>query len=273
MPIITPTYGQGFARNAAQSEYPELWRGLVGLWSPSLGPTGLTLRDWSGYQKDGTLTNMDAATDWIASEKGWALDYDGSNDSVLISNANELTLVGSDLTVTAWIKMTTNSSFRGIIGNDFVDGWWFNIDDGLIAFFSRGTGAFALANVTGGSVPLNTWSHVAVTWENATKTVNGYYNGIEGISDTVQNVFVDGGNTFYIGIDSRDGLGFAFQGQIGDIAIYDHILSHNEIAQMYAGANPLILRERGVVKVPVTLLAMERANFRRLASRIFGRVN
>ena len=67
---INPSYGVGFARNAAQSEYPELWRGLVGLWSPSLGPTGLTLYDWSGNKNRGALTNMDASTDWVVGEKG-----------------------------------------------------------------------------------------------------------------------------------------------------------------------------------------------------------
>ena len=63
--------------------YPELWRGCVGAWSPSLGPTGVTLRDWSGYARHFALTNMDAGTDWVASGGRYALDLDGTNDYLL----------------------------------------------------------------------------------------------------------------------------------------------------------------------------------------------
>ena len=41
----------------------------VGWWCPSLDDTGngtVTLNDLSGSGDDGTLTNMDAATDWVS---------------------------------------------------------------------------------------------------------------------------------------------------------------------------------------------------------------
>ena len=69
-PQHTPSYKQGFARCAAESDKPDLWTGLPGLWMPSLGVTGDTLRDISGYGNHGTLTNMDPATDWVMTEKG-----------------------------------------------------------------------------------------------------------------------------------------------------------------------------------------------------------
>ena len=68
-----PSYAQGYARNAAESENPGLWQGIRLGASMSLGPTGLTLRDWSGWGNHGTLTSMDPATDWVMTEKGWAL--------------------------------------------------------------------------------------------------------------------------------------------------------------------------------------------------------
>jgi len=62
--------------------YPSLRQGLVGAWCPSLGATGYTLHDQSGYNNHGTLTNMDAGTDWVASGDGLALDFDGANDYI-----------------------------------------------------------------------------------------------------------------------------------------------------------------------------------------------
>lgn len=82
MSRLRPSYKGGFARNAAESANPGLWTGLVGLWSPSLGPTGLTLFDWGGRKKDGTLTLMDPATDWVTTGKGWALDNFSATDYV-----------------------------------------------------------------------------------------------------------------------------------------------------------------------------------------------
>jgi hypothetical protein len=62
--ILPGTYANGFAPRDGQAIWPELWRGCVGAWNPGLGPTGLRLYDWSPYRNHGTLTNMDAGTDW-----------------------------------------------------------------------------------------------------------------------------------------------------------------------------------------------------------------
>jgi len=83
-PPQNPSCGQNFARRG-ESASSHLWTGLVGAWHPPLGPTGEKWFDQSGYRNDGTLTNMDPATDWVMTEKGWALDFDGSNDYVLAS--------------------------------------------------------------------------------------------------------------------------------------------------------------------------------------------
>ena len=78
--LINPSYANGFAPRDGPPANPNLWQGLVGLWAPSLGPTGLTLRDQSGFQNDGTLTLMGPATTWVASEKGWAIYHNNANN-------------------------------------------------------------------------------------------------------------------------------------------------------------------------------------------------
>ena len=80
---MTETFST-IARNASEAAHPHLWRGLVRAWVPALGVTGDTLRDVSGRKHHGTLTNMDLATDWQASDGGWCLDFDGTNDYVLL---------------------------------------------------------------------------------------------------------------------------------------------------------------------------------------------
>ena len=62
--------------------------GLVGYWSPWLGSSGYRLLD-RARSNHGTLTNMDAGTDWVGAtiqgRSGYALDFDGTNDYVTTS--------------------------------------------------------------------------------------------------------------------------------------------------------------------------------------------
>ena len=87
---VQPAYYQGFARNAAESANPGLWRGLVGAWMPMLGGTGNdVVPDLSGFRNDISLTSITAA-DWKqyqfnykdgpAVGPGWAIDFDGAAD-------------------------------------------------------------------------------------------------------------------------------------------------------------------------------------------------
>jgi hypothetical protein len=96
----------------------------VGAWVPSRDTVGngtTTLRDLVG-SANGTLTNMDAATDWVADTDAGgvkALDFDGSNDYVITS---ALPIAGSitTLTVVGWMKPTniTQIKMAWCIGNE-----------------------------------------------------------------------------------------------------------------------------------------------------------
>jgi len=55
--LARPSYAGGYARSAGESAYPDDWKGLAGLWVPSLGATGQTLRDVSGEKNHGTLNS------------------------------------------------------------------------------------------------------------------------------------------------------------------------------------------------------------------------
>ena len=71
-----------FAKCQAEAEYPELWQGLVGAWSPCLSPRGGTvLRDLSGRGNHGTLTNISGAQ-FVISHGLQGLDYALENSSI-----------------------------------------------------------------------------------------------------------------------------------------------------------------------------------------------
>jgi hypothetical protein len=92
--------------------YPGLWLGCVGAWNPGLGPSGLTLRDWSAYGNHGTLTNMDAAADWIVNSGRYSLSLSAS-DYIAI---NKPAWTGGAKTIVAWINLTTIGQNNMILG-------------------------------------------------------------------------------------------------------------------------------------------------------------
>ena len=97
-----------------ESAYPELWSGCVGAWAPCLGPTGTRLHDLSRYRNWGTLTNMDAATDWVVSGGRYALDFDGSNDYVSAGNMPNLGSI-FDLTISFFLNVQASTAYFPII--------------------------------------------------------------------------------------------------------------------------------------------------------------
>jgi hypothetical protein len=89
----------------AVDRYASLKQGLVGAWIPSVSGSGLLLPDLSGRGNNGTLTNMDAS-DWVSSQYGRALDFDGVNDYV--DFGTNINLAGfKSITYSAWVFRAT----------------------------------------------------------------------------------------------------------------------------------------------------------------------
>jgi len=109
--ILPGSYANGFAPRDGHPLYPELWRGCVGAWAPCLGPTGLTLRDWSGFSRHGTLTNMDAAGDWVPTQGRYALDLDNTNDEI----STPFAFPGTQYCVSFWENCTSSTAVQARI--------------------------------------------------------------------------------------------------------------------------------------------------------------
>jgi len=78
---VRPSYKSGFARSAAESAYPGLWKNLSGAWCPALGNTGTTIHNRSPDSgiPDCSLTNTEAG-DWQVGPYGHEIAFDGVNE-------------------------------------------------------------------------------------------------------------------------------------------------------------------------------------------------
>jgi hypothetical protein len=225
---IRPSYHQGFARNAGESKYPNLWRGLVGAWVPALGVTGGILFDQSPYKRHGTLTNMDASTDWLIGKYGYTLDFDNTNEEVLIGSIT----LPTNFTMVANVNHHTVADFNT----------WISIgSDRQFTMSSAGASkkpAFYDGTINhefGSALSVDQDYFMVVTYDGT--NLEMYQDGISlGISAASLGAYTD-----ILSLGRWDSIGDEMDGTIGLAYIYNRVLFSNEIQQL--NVDPLNLFE------------------------------
>lgn len=235
------TYIGGMYPLIGEPAYPELWRQCSCALGASLGPTGLTIRDWSGRANHGTFTNMDGS-DWVLNGGRYALDLLGSaNQWVQVSSsAGQLTL-GQAFSIACWCRPTAagTSVGRGIIEKYYTVAepyisyglQFFNttVNSRFALSIGNGTGVGSYVNLEATNASsLNVWHHVCGTYDGATMRI--YVNGVLENSNSIAATIVYNTQPLAIGRWLGNTLETeGFTGQVDDIRIYSRPLSGNEI--------------------------------------------
>src|SRR5256884_5482342 len=206
--------------------------GLVAAYAFNEG-SGTTVADASGNGNTGTLNG---ATWTTAGRYGSALVFDGTSTSVTVANAGSLRLT-TGMTLEAWVYPTgALTGWRAVIDKN-VDGYY------LVASSDQGNrpamggawppGARIMVGPTG--LGLNTWTHLAATFDGA--TVRLYVNGAEAVRPAQTAALTATAGTLQIGADSHTGENFA--GRIDEVRIYNRALTAAEIqADMTTAGEP-----------------------------------
>ena len=145
---------------------------LVSWWKFDEG-TGSTVYDSVGNY-DGTITGGT----WTTGMFGGALDFDGTDDYVTITTDPNLNNLGA-MTISAWIYPRVDSNWHVL---DKGDGDKRIYSEGVNCTL-RGLVRYNTASAYTGSVNdtvvLNSWQHVALTWDQTTNKAKIFRNGIE----------------------------------------------------------------------------------------------
>jgi len=254
--LLKPSYATRYAKNASQSAHPNLWDGLVGAWMPSLGVTGETLRDVSGNGNNGTLTNMNPATDWVNTSKGKALYFDNSVHKVDYNTNFEPAFDGS-YTFSCLVNFFRADDRDVLFGNFNGGSSWLNFErhtsNRLRHIFRFNSGAF-LDDYTNANAVSAGWNYVNFTRQRLSSTQSQFIyhvNGREVRNATV--TYPDRTITnpnFYLGADSRN-IFTNLNGQIAWASVYNRALSPTEIKQLYVDSlAPFRKKQRVSVAVP-----------------------
>ncbi|HEU0023995.1 MAG TPA: DUF4082 domain-containing protein [Thermoleophilaceae bacterium] len=159
---------------------------------------------------------------------GRALTFDGNNDWVTVPHDSELNL-SSGLTVEAWVRPGSLGSrtWRTVVTKERSS----SLSWGL---FANNNVARPAARLFAGSdlwtsgtaqLPLSTWSHLTMTWNNATLRL--YLNGNQVSSRSATSPLSTGTSPLRIG--GRQSQSQWFNGRIDEIRLYRRALSASEI--------------------------------------------
>jgi hypothetical protein len=211
------------------SKYAVNGKEPIAAWIPSRDTTGngtTTLTDLVG-SNNGTLTNMDAATDWAADTGAGgvrALDFDGNNDEVLFSSvfstmpfsislwAYPRSIIANQHVFSIGSSISNNQlftiAFRGDLSGDPIAAQMRG-SDGNITSWAQSPGAYSV----------NTWTHVLAVFS-ATNSRQIFINGVAGTADTTSHN-VQAFNRMAIGSLARISSALFFNGLVDDVRIFN----------------------------------------------------
>ena len=258
---IIPSYKMGWAKRKEESAYPELWRGLVGLWSPSLGATGGTLYDWVGGNH-GTLNTFasppTSSSGWWLSERGHILAYDGGSDYVPVPY-----VLPSNFTIAGWVNPGTDNNWEVLVGwansasqTPFINLYSKEDSNDRPRFRIRDNSVTERVSIIGSAWDTTIWHHLAATRKGDVWSL--YQDGVCVGTGTwiLAGITL---NNINIGRFGRQTPVDYQSGYIGDVLLSERAFDAVEIADMFAGANPLTPKRR--VLAAVSAAATERSRF------------
>jgi Concanavalin A-like lectin/glucanases superfamily len=232
-----------FGNSTTLAQGSTLKSGLVGHWtfdgSQTNWATGKT-NDSSGQGNHGTLTNMSTTTTPAPGKISQALNFDGTDDSVVVT-ADGTALDfdgGTAVSISAWVYIdsyeATVPNIRNIAGRDtgFPAQYLLRLGDSGTQNRIQWVVGTAPTNenklFATGTVGLNQWYHVVGTWDGTTQTI--YINGV-GNSQALSGVFTTTATAFRIG--TLNSANRFFDGKIDDVHVYNRALSDAEVKQLY----------------------------------------
>jgi Concanavalin A-like lectin/glucanases superfamily/Domain of unknown function (DUF1929)/Bacterial Ig domain/Glyoxal oxidase N-terminus/Fibronectin type III domain len=201
--------------------------GLVAAYSFDEG-SGTNANDGSGNSLTATVTN----TTWTGTAKfGTALAFNGNNSWVSVPDFGALDLT-SGMTLEAWVYPTALGAgvWRNVLIKERSGGEIFNLyanaDTNAPALFVVQDPKVGSIGLRGTSpLPLNTWSHLAATYDNVTLRL--YVNGVVVASRSLTGPLLPSTGPVRVGGNSV--WGEFFQGSIDEVRIYNRALTQTQI--------------------------------------------
>jgi len=233
------------------SAFAGLNDGLVGYWTFDEG-IGIVANDVSGNGNTGAINGAS----YVAGHDNTALSFDGTNE-VVIPDAASLNV--QLFTISAWVYPTSRDGVVDIIVNKEVAPSNRQYELGIRGILvpggtiPAGNIVFNISGISGqpnnyngwvdghASIPLNTWTHVALTFNGNTAKVlvNGSVTralaGLSGIIPTTTAPLKIGNRSLPLGAQA------SFSGLIDEVKVYNRALADCEVSRLAGGTGQCLV--------------------------------
>lgn len=161
---------------------------------------------------------------------GNALDFDGTDDRVSISDNESLDMSGGDLTIEAWVKPHTHvmSDNNAIIVQKYADVYSLRMVYGAPSMYVRNSSYTSYTATSEEIAIADEWIHVAGVVSLSGGYVRIYVNGVLKASNTAASgTMLESSSSLDIGDDA--GSDDAFQGKIDEVRLWNDVRTQGEI--------------------------------------------
>lgn len=188
--------------------------------------------DLSGNGNNGTLTNGPT----FSSANGGSIVFDGVDDYADINNTVGN---GSNVSLEAWFRTTQTTPWRHLLVKGSSGQFQYALRFGFstasdinVIAWQAGSSNYAAVSSTGIVANNGNWYHVVgIIVEGVGVFI--YINGVLNNSSLITTGTYNKNGTSILKLASRDDDGTKFNGNIGNVKIYNRALSAQEVAQNY----------------------------------------
>lgn len=196
--------------------------------------SGLNALDSAGGH-DGTLVNGPA---WAAGADGGAVEFSDDSQAIIAPHDDALS-IDDYLTLMAWVRMSRFDPDQVILhkgGSNTDHNYYLGTSNTEIVFgLSPDGGGWNAVSSGASALQLDTWHHVAVTFNNAGDRVAFYLDGVK-IAEQATTITPQA-NTADVRI-GRNQSADGWPGRLDDVRIYDRVLGADEIQSLYDASAP-----------------------------------
>jgi hypothetical protein len=200
---------------------------LAGYWR--FEETNTSITDYSGYGNNATAVSGAYIT---SGRFGNAMEFDGSDDYVNISDSNSLD-APNEFTIVAWVKRDTSTTYDIIAakGPDTTENYQFRfqINEGKLSLMHQKAGGGYSEYISNNVFTTNVWTFVAVTLKTGGNVVF-YKDGVTDRTLSQAGTLVTNNNPLFIG---KRPDGNNFDGVIDEIQTWNRSLTAGEIKELY----------------------------------------
>ena len=169
--------------------------------------------------------------------------FDGSNDFINVSNSASLNL-STTISISTWINLKDAGSYPAITTKANSFGCWgflyqFNSNLAKPSLFINQSN-YVWTNDADTAVPLNTWHHIAVTYDGVNKLTYYLDGGANGTYTVDGGSFCTNGGNMVIGARYD---GFHIKGMLDELIIFNYTLNQTEVNWLYNGGTGRELTE------------------------------